>query len=268
MQLYRQHTPIEKYTIGGKVINVKRDDLFARPPAPPLGKLRGVRALLKGLAKSDGRTVVGCFQTRLSDIGHALAAACLEFPSLKCVVVYPRSKSNPIPNSVESARRLGAEAIPIRANVLPICYSQSARILADLGGVMLPFGMECEQAVDAVAKEAARIPVSFYSHGSVIVPCGSGVTLAGVLRGLHGNAGTVIGVSCGRSVAKIESCVKAYEPPSSYVRLISPIVSHYEAATVHCPFPCHPHYDLKAWAYTLDNIRELKEPIFFWNVGG
>lgn len=61
LRIYRQRTPIERYLVNGRPIFVKRDDLFGRPPAPPLGKLRGMRAVLRdmhrnGIGSSDAGT--------------------------------------------------------------------------------------------------------------------------------------------------------------------------------------------------------------------
>lgn len=57
--LFREHTPIETYRIRGSEIFVKRDDLFATKPAPPLAKLRGLRLVLEK-AYADGVRTVGC----------------------------------------------------------------------------------------------------------------------------------------------------------------------------------------------------------------
>jgi hypothetical protein len=48
---------------------VKRDDLFAEWPAPPLGKLRGALPLVKKLY-ANGVRLVGCWDTRISALGH------------------------------------------------------------------------------------------------------------------------------------------------------------------------------------------------------
>ena len=90
--MYLEHTPIEIYEVAGRPVFVKREDLFARPPAPPVAKLRGLRAILLGL-EAEGRTCVGCFEASHSRIGHGLAAACTDFAGLKCLVAYPASHS-------------------------------------------------------------------------------------------------------------------------------------------------------------------------------
>jgi 1-aminocyclopropane-1-carboxylate deaminase/D-cysteine desulfhydrase-like pyridoxal-dependent ACC family enzyme len=265
--LYREHTPIEEYVLAGRIVRVKRDDMFSLPPAPALAKLRGIRSILQTLA-TRGIQTVGCFQTRVSNIGHALAAACQEFSGLTCVVVYPQSKNHPLPASVDRARELGARVCPIRSNVLPICYAQAKRLLSEENGVLLPFGMECKEAVEAVAVEASLLPASACRNATVIVPCGSGVTLAGILRGLPARPKRVVGVSSGRSVPKIRACVRRYIEAIDEVDFVEPAMSYYESPSVSCPFPAHPHYDLKAWAYLSEHIGLFPDPVLFWNVGG
>jgi threonine dehydratase len=264
--MYREHTPVECHSVLQKNVNVKRDDLYSLPPAPALGKLRGMRSFLKTLL-NGGTKIVGCFQTRVSNVGHALAAACLEFPGLHAVVVYPQLRKQERPESVRRAERLGATVCAIRPNVLPICYQQSKRLLAEMGGVLLPFGMDCVDAVDAVVREATLLPASVYRAGTVIVPCGSGVTLGGVLRGIRYPVRRVVGVSCGRSVEKIRKCVEKYISIPPFVDLVAPSLPYYQSPRTCCPFPAHPHYDLKAWKYLAEHLDELQEPILFWNVG-
>jgi len=214
-----------------------------------------------------GTKVVGCYQTRVSNVGHALAAACREFPELHAIVVYPQLKNGERPESIEQAERLGATVRPIRPNVLPICYQQSKRLLDEMGGVLLPFGMDCLDAVEAVAREATLLPTAVYREGTVIVPCGSGVTMAGILKGITSPVRRMIGISCGRSVKKIRKCVEQYTFMPPFVELVPPPLPYYQSPRASCPFPAHPHYDLKAWEYLVEHIDELQEPIFFWNVG-
>jgi len=36
---------------------------------------------------------------------------------------------------------------------------------------------------------------------------------------------------------------------------------------MHCPFPCNPYYDRKAWKWLIENYTDLQKPILFWNIG-
>lgn len=266
--IYLDHTPVDSHILNGRTVFVKREDLYASPPAPPLAKLRGLRVLLSRLCQA-GASVVGCYQTRVSNIGHGLAAACLEFPSLKCIVVAPKTKHYADPTSIEVAQRLGAAVAFVPANRLSINYAQAERIVRKDGGVMLPFGMECQEAVEAVAVEAATISQQLIREATVIVSCGSGVTLAGLLKGFPDAPRRIVGVSSGRSVSQIERCVIRHigRIPSN-VSIYAPLIPYHEAPSAYCPFPCHPNYDLKAWEHLRCHLDKYEDPILFWNVGG
>ncbi len=265
---YLEHTPVEAYRVQGRTIYVKRDDLYVSPPAPPLAKLRGLRVLLERLRQTSA-DLVGCFQTRVSNVGHGLAAACLDFPSLRCVVVCPQSKSHPLPESVKAARSLGAQIHFVPANRLSINYTQARRHVEQVGGVMLPFGMECPEAVQSIAAEAVHLPRDLVRGATVIVSCGSGVTLAGLLRGLPAPPRRLVGISSGRAPAQIERCVTRHvgKLPNNVV-IYPPTIPYHDSPDLDCPFPCHPNYDLKAWEYLVNNLHQYEDPILFWNVGG
>lgn len=250
----------------GRRIYVKREDLFGRPPAPPLGKLRGLRVVLEGLFR-DGVRLVGCWDTRVSRLGEGLAAACREFPSMRAIVSYPTRKGTSTPASVNAARDLGAEVLPLRGNHVSICYTQAKRQVEANGGRMLPFGLECRAAVDGVAREAAKTPREI-ACGTVVLCCGSGVTLAGLLTGLRVMPRKVVGLSSGRSLAKIRATLGRYVTaiPQS-VELLAATMPYDDIPALRSPFPTHPNYDLKAWRLVVEEIDQLEDPILFWNIG-
>jgi 1-aminocyclopropane-1-carboxylate deaminase/D-cysteine desulfhydrase-like pyridoxal-dependent ACC family enzyme len=267
MALLRQETPIEVYAVSGRQVFVKRDDLFGNYPAPPLGKLRGLSIVLQELHE-QGVRLVGCWETRVSKLGQGLAALAAEYPDMRTIVSYPTRKGTPLPDSVRRAQELGAELLPLRGNHVSICYSQAKNHVTGLGGIMLPFGMECIQAVNAVAAEARDIPIDVIGGGTVVVCCGSGVTLSGLLLGLQAKPRRVIGISSGRSVRRIVNCISRYLPSLPEYLEIHPARMPYELALDYpCPFPSHPNYDLKAWKHLLENIDSFTDPVLFWNIG-
>ena len=91
--IFNEHTPIEEYSLGGRTIFVKRDDLYGRSPAPPLAKLRGLRRLVERLTAEEVR-VFGCWDTYFSKLGQGVAALCAITPGLKAIVSYPASKKH------------------------------------------------------------------------------------------------------------------------------------------------------------------------------
>lgn len=266
LPLYREHTPIEEHAINGVRVFVKRDDLYGRPPAPQLGKLRGLRVVLRKLFEDDVR-LVGCWDTRVSKLGLGLAAACREFPGMHAVVSYPRKMGADLPPSIAAAKILGAEVFSMRGNHVAICYAQARKQIEKMGGRILPFGLECPEAVQAVAKEAAKTPVELLG-GTVVLCCGSGVTLAGLLTGFPKLPSTLVGLSSGRSIDKIRTCLERYVPrlPTSLI-LRAPSVPYEVVCEAPCPFPSHGNYDRKAWELLTREIRRFREPILFWNIG-
>lgn len=267
-ELYCDHTPIQQIDLAGRDVFVKRDDLYARAPAPPLAKLRGLRLILSQ-AVARPEKLIGCFEASQSRIGHGLAAAIREFPSLSCVVAYPFIKNREPSASVLAAKALGAALIPVPSNIVAICYRQAATQIAQRGGWMIPFGFDCPEAVQAVEAEARTVPGELVRGGTVVVPCGSGITLAGLLRGLEDKPARIIGVSVGRSVQNIRRCLARYVASLPETLEIRPATYLYrKAPKISAPFPCDRHYDLKAWDVVTQELSELPHPILFWNVGG
>lgn len=266
-RLFRPHTPIESYTVEEREVRVKRDDLYGIYPAPPLAKLRGMRVLLRRLY-DDGIRLVGCWDTRVSKLGLGLAACATELPGLRCVVSYPTKKGEVEPSCISEARALGAEVYPTPGNRISISFAVARKYVNEKGGVMLPFGLDCKEAVAGVAAEARITPRGFVENGTLVLSCGSGVTLAGLLLGLPVLPHRIIGVSSGRAVKNIMSCVRRYvkEPPDCVV-VREALVPYYAVPTSSCPFSTHPNYDLKAWKFLKDNLSTFKEPILFWNIG-
>lgn len=265
--MFCEHTPIEVHYITGRPVFVKRDDLFGRWPAPPLGKLRGLRLLLEK-AHASGVRLVGCWDTRVSKLGQGLAACSTAFPGMKCIISYPIKKGEELPISIQKAGELGAEIYPVRGSRITICYSHVRQYVNDRGGIMLPFGLECPEAIEGVRQEASRTPPELIKDGTLVVCCGSGVTLAGLLSGLPVLPRKIIGKSSGRSLNNILACLRRYvNSIPQCLELHEATMPYSMALSFPCPFPAHPNYDLKAWKFLLNNLHRYSEPILFWNIG-
>lgn len=267
MAVFSTSTPLERYRIGSGEAWVKRDDLYAKWPAPPLGKLRGARILLRRLYR-EGVRLVGCWDTRVSALGQGIAVCARELPGLGVIVAYPASRGSMVPEPLQIAAKLGAEVLPVRAGRITISYAEARERIEERGGVLLPFGLDCIESVAAIQKEAAKLPDRAVCCGTVVVSCGSGVTLAGLIRGLDHRPSRYIGISSGRSVGMIERCLSKYVETSFEKVVIIPAEHAYaKELAISCPFPSHPNYDQKAWDYLLRNFTSLRKPILFWNVG-
>jgi 1-aminocyclopropane-1-carboxylate deaminase/D-cysteine desulfhydrase-like pyridoxal-dependent ACC family enzyme len=265
--LFREHTPIETYRLGRQSVFVKRDDLYGVAPGPPLAKLRGLRVVLDQ-AQRRGVRLVGCWDTRISMLGLGLAACCRGLPRMRCLVSYPMGKGDATPAPALLARELGAELLPVRAARMNICFAEARRQVEARGGWMLPFGLECPEAVEAVAREAARLDPAFFEDGTIVLSCGSGVTLAGLLRGLRAQPRRIVGVSSGRSPKNILRCLRRYLPElPAFLDLREAAVPYRLAIDYPCQFPTNAYYDLKAWKYLAENLPQLAAPVLFWNIG-
>jgi hypothetical protein len=131
-------------------------------PAPPLGKLRGLEVLLQKYHERGVR-LVGCWDTRVSKLGQGLAALSKRFPDMHTLVSFPTRIGQETPKAIRTAELLGAEILPIRGNHVSICQAQVKNVVTRRGGAMLPFGLDCIEAVDAIAAEAASVPMELSS---------------------------------------------------------------------------------------------------------
>src|ERR1700730_16317463 len=105
---YREKTPIEEHMLRGRRVFVKRDDLYGVSPSPPLAKLRGLRRVLDR-EYARGTRLVGCWDTRVSKLGLGVAAACVAYADLRCVLAFPQRVGEGPPQSLRDASSLGAE---------------------------------------------------------------------------------------------------------------------------------------------------------------
>jgi 1-aminocyclopropane-1-carboxylate deaminase/D-cysteine desulfhydrase-like pyridoxal-dependent ACC family enzyme len=265
--LVLSQTPIEEHLVGRRKVYVKRDDLCCLPPAPPLGKLRGLELVMQRLVAA-GQKTIACWDTRFSKLGVGLAAVARQFDGVQAIVCYPQLKNGEVPETIRQSARLGAEIVPMRGNHVSICLAQATRLVNLRHGIMLPFGLDCVESVNAIAAEAHFIPAALLRRATVVLSCGSGVTLAGLLRGLVRMPRQLVGVSSGRSVSKLQQCIRKYvDPIPANVTLVPANMRYDYTPRQHCPFPAHPNYDLKAWKYLVDNSKSLQSPLLFWNIG-
>jgi 1-aminocyclopropane-1-carboxylate deaminase/D-cysteine desulfhydrase-like pyridoxal-dependent ACC family enzyme len=267
VSLLRRHTPIEEYALKDMMVFVKRDDLVGIPPAPPLGKLRGLLMVLQRLHRNHVRAV-GCWDTRFSKLGLGVAAAARQFPGMKAILGYPMLRGEELPSALRIAAQMGAELYPTPPNHTQICFFQTRKYVEKSGGTMLPFGLECHESVEAIAREASLLPERSIMEGTILLSCGSGVTLAGLLRGLPMLPRRLIGLSSGRSVPRIRQCLLRYVPSLPPCLELRPAeVPYEESVEIDCPFPSHPNYDRKAWSLLLREGNKWPRPILFWNIG-
>jgi len=271
-----EHTPIETYTVDKLEVDVKREDLYCRDIIAPLAKMRGVNDVMKRL-KEEGRETVGVFDFKVSRAGVGIAALA-HLLGMKCIECYQHYKaydSEGLPWQQLKCRDWGAELYPIPASRININYAIGKRYVLNQGGYMFPKGIILEETIDSVASEVDHDAGRLASYDNIIINVGSGTIISGLIKGLlrNGLFPMIYAIACTDSVIH---CKRLYrfidELPRGIqrqlnIRILPSNIEYYSECLVECPFPCHPNYDRKAWAWMLDNIDKLSGRTLFWNIG-
>lgn len=99
------------------------------------------------------------------------------------------------------AQEAGAEIVQHKAGYNSVIVARARDDAEKTGWTEIPFGMECEEAINQTAPQVACIPES---AKRIVVPVGSGMSLAGILQGVLA-AGVnipILGVSVGADPSK------------------------------------------------------------------
>jgi len=157
---------------------VKREDLFEVAGSRG-GKVRTCLALAQQPGVR-GLVTAGSRQSPQVNIVATIA----EHLGLPCEVHVPAGQETP---ELAAARDRGARIVPHRPGHNSVIVARARRAAADLGWVEIPFGMECEEAVRQTSAQVRELDI----HGlraagvsRIVVPVGSGMSLAGILTGL------------------------------------------------------------------------------------
>jgi 1-aminocyclopropane-1-carboxylate deaminase/D-cysteine desulfhydrase-like pyridoxal-dependent ACC family enzyme len=153
----------------------KRDDLFAIDGAPG-GKVRtclalaqaGLAAGRKGLVTAGSRA-----SPQVNIVAHV--ARRLGVPA-RCHT--PTGELSP---EVAQAAAIGAEIVQHKAGYNNVIIARAHEDAVINDWVEIPFGMECWEAVTQTRRQIANLPAEVTS---IVVPIGSGMSLAGILHGL------------------------------------------------------------------------------------
>lgn len=183
-------TPIERH--GGYW--VKRDDLY-EAYGQRGGKARTANCLITSSLLARRMVVTaGNRHSPQVEIVSGIAAA-LGFP---CEVHVPDGAETPQTNA---ARVNGARVVRHRPGYNSVIVSRAAQAAVYYGGLYVPFGMECAEAIAETAAQVAHLPPDV---ARIVIPVGSGMSLAGVVAGLEasGRATPVLGVKVGAEPGK------------------------------------------------------------------
>lgn len=184
-------TPVEEH--GGH--RVKRDDTF-RVGDSAGGKVRTCLTLASRPGVC-GLVTAGSRQSPQVNIVATIARML----GLPCRVHVPEAKG-PLTPELAAAQDAGAEIVQHSPGYNTVIIARAREDAAERGWTEIPFGMECPEAVEATASQVANIPGDIRR---VVVPVGSGMSLAGILAGLEraGQVGVpVLGVVVGADPAE------------------------------------------------------------------
>ena len=275
-------TPFEKVTIGRKGIWVKREDKCFHPVA--FSKMRGVVAHMKSI-KSQ---CIGVLDTFHSKAGWGVSCAG-KMLGKKVVVFYPKYKDETgLRVFQKMCLKNGAELVALPAGRSCILYHQSKKILREKykDSYMIPNALKLSESIDENCKEAyLHTPTPLFHDTILVISISSGTVATGVLKGfttMLSNNEVYLHMGYSRSEKAIrkkimdslestlfdslpECCMK--------INFIDEKYSYKDKANIYGltppPFPCNPYYDLKAWAWLVENIDQLDQTknILFWNIG-
>jgi len=248
-------TPIE--THAG--ILVKRDDAFA------IGGLRGGKArtcwhLAQG---AKGLVTSGWFGSpQVQIVAHI--ARYLGIPCRGYVPGNKEMNGRPIADdpSVPVAEALGMEVI--RAASWALGYKTNLtrcaqRYAAESGWKEIPFGMECDTAVNQTRQQVENLP----DAKRIVVPVGSGMSLAGVLWGLRdcNRNVPVLGVVVGSDpTARIDKySPHGWQETATLIKSSMPYAQAASSCTLGS-LSLDPHYEAKCLPF-------LQPGDLFWVVG-
>ncbi len=272
------NTPIEAYTLAGRKVWVKREDLSCSAPGPPFSKMRGV---IEHIANRPEK-VFGVLDTYHSKAGWAVAYAC-KILRRKCINFYPILKAD-MPGTLRHAqvesKRLGATLVPLHAHKSAILWYRARKHLEvhHPGAYLMPNALKLLESVTASAREveASKVQLRRLKPAHVVISISSGTVSAGVLEGLA-RIGLNPQIWLHKGYYKGGKFLKQYLKecaPSAWglidaAQVIDEGYDYKDTAPTGttAPFPCNPWYDLKAWHWLGQHLTEMPGTVLFWNIG-
>jgi 1-aminocyclopropane-1-carboxylate deaminase/D-cysteine desulfhydrase-like pyridoxal-dependent ACC family enzyme/DNA modification methylase len=228
----------------------KRDDLVA------VGNVRGgkVRTCWHLAQGAPGLVTAGSRQSPQVNIVAAVADA-LGLP------VSVHTPSGDLSPEVQAARAKGATVTQHKAGYNNVIIARAREDAQQRGWREIPFGMECEEAITQTRRQVANFPKK---AKRLVMPVGSGMSLAGVLWGLRDIGRTdvrVVGVRVGGDPAER---LQQYAPAGwqDQCELVTSALDYHAPApdTAIEGIPLDPIYEAKCLPY-------LQPDDVFWLVG-
>jgi 1-aminocyclopropane-1-carboxylate deaminase/D-cysteine desulfhydrase-like pyridoxal-dependent ACC family enzyme len=244
-------TPVQE--VAGYL--VKRDDLFGAGGSRG-GKVRSCLALASSVPDAAGLVTAAARHSPQA----AIVAGIARELGLPCAVVHPDAAGE-LTAELVRAQQLGAELLPVRPGYNSVICARAREQAGRRGWLEIPFGMECSAAVQQNARQARELP-ALPAPARIVVPVGSGMSLAGILTGMRqaGNWTPVLGVMVGADRSRR---LDKWAPSDWRTR----------ARLVHCGLPYAREVSARIGDVELDPIYEAKAVPFlragdlFWIVG-
>jgi 1-aminocyclopropane-1-carboxylate deaminase/D-cysteine desulfhydrase-like pyridoxal-dependent ACC family enzyme len=163
----------------------KRDDLFQIAGVSG-GKVRTCWHL------AQGATGLVTASSRMSPQLNIVAQIAKKL-GIPCRAFVPTGKYT---SEMIAAREAGMEIIQIKAGYNNVIISRARENAKSSGYREIPFGMECREAITLTRSQVCNLP---RQARRLVVPVGSGMTLAAILHGLldYSLPIQVIGIRCG-----------------------------------------------------------------------
>ena len=263
-------TPVETYSLKGRDILVKRDDLVGDGNVlPPWGKLIGIEALLD---KLDPNIPLIHLAVNGSWSGWALSHLCKK-RGMKFIYAYPPSESYS-QFVLDKAKENDCEFYELKPNMMAILYNRVKKYARENDIQMLPYAFDhidyrnhLKQRADEVFKE------HLVDH--LVISAGSGVTSSPIIQAfspgndLFSNSQKQAHSITVSNVKTIYEKYKSHSISSSAIEVYKTEFEFDDMMTDYeIPFPCNGTWDRKAWWWLENNIESLKGDILFWNIGG
>lgn len=263
--MLRDGTPIEHARDN---IWVKREDLCAPYPGPGFAKIRGVLSHIKARPEA----LIGVLDTFHSKAGWAVSYVCraLGKQALDFFPHYRSDAGQPLRRQQAIAHTMGAELRALPAGRSAILYHQAKRETLARGGYMMPNALKLPETVAEVRAEVVRTgreTLRGFDH--LVISVSSGTIAAGVLLGFQDldlSPHVVLHLGYDRPVEALRRYVLGYGAKlAENAVVLNERWGYKDAAKGSAPFPCNPHYDLKAWNWVLRG--QWTGRVLFWNIG-
>jgi len=264
------NTPVEKHTLNGRDILVKRDDLMGDGNIlPPWGKIAGIDALLE---KLNPKYPLIHLAVNGSWSGWTLSYLCKQ-RGIKFIYAYAPSKTYS-QFILNKAKENDCEFYKLKPNMMAILYNRVKKYAKEKDIQILPYAFDHADYRNTLKQRAEEV-FEKHSVDHLVISAGSGVTSSGIIQAYQ--PGNDLFSSSNKqahiiTVSNINTIYEKYKSHSIVSGAINIDKAEYDfedmMANYEVPFPCNGTWDRKAWWWLEQKESQLEGDIMFWNIGG